>query len=313
MTKQKKINITFDIEDIYGEKDILNDSLYEILSFCEENSIYVDIYITAIRVNTLLEHPLILNLLKSSDFINIGYHSNTHSFHPIAEQESLDKIKRIEELKFDLNKEKFSNTSGGIIDFCNRFNPTMFRCPAYCWTPDYFDFMKTYNMKYTTLDLSFNSVFQYKGITILPALINPIEKIKNYENMNTLINNYDCVSIYLHPSRLIYNDYWDRMIYNTYRVINHRDIYADYKQRISLVKQLLLYIKNNYNIFSFKNVTFVKDAVQHQEIIKLKKQLEDSMISKWNWSQITTTINKEYHISRFKDSLESIVIGHIEF
>ena len=69
--KNQKINISFDIEDIYGDQELLNNTLLDLLSFCDKNKISVDVYISAIKIPFLSEK--IINLLKISKYLANKY------------------------------------------------------------------------------------------------------------------------------------------------------------------------------------------------------------------------------------------------
>lgn len=299
-----QINISFDVEDIYGDQTLLNDTLYELLKFCDEKQIYVDVYITAIRYISIKQSNKLLALFNKSNYVNIGYHSNSHSFLTIPEQNSIEKLKKIEEYNFDCDTEKLTKKKGGIIDFLNDNQTQMFRCPGFSWTPDYFDFMKEYNMRFTTIDIDYPTVLKYKDLIILPTLINALEKIKTTTELDCFLSDCSYKSVYLHPARLIYNHFWDKMKSNTYHIISSREIYSDYLEKIKSIKNILLYIKSKYDIFSLKDIDY-KGTISSETKL-LEQKLLDSMVSKWNWSQITGKIPRSHHISELKKSLSAL-------
>lgn len=306
MFQKTKINISFDVEDIYGNQALLNDTLYEILSFCNSKKIIVDIYVSAIRYETLKEHKELMQILKESNYINVGYHSNSHSFATIPEQNSFDQLKKTEELCFDFKTEKFTENDGGILKFQDDLKTKLFRCPGFCWTPDYFSLMKMYNMKYTTIDIDYSLPFKFMDLIIIPTIMKSLEKMKTFQDFDNIVDgNYK--SVYLHPARLIYNHFWDKLKNNTYHVLKSRDIYPDYKQRIQFVKDLLLYISQNYEIFSLTQLEF--EEKMSMDIVSLKKQLSNSMTEKWRWSQITGNIDKDYHVSKLQKEFSTVNTG----
>lgn len=308
--KKAFINISFDVEDIYGNQNLLNKSLYDLLQFCDNNKIHVDVYISAIKYSFIKNDNALVNILKNSNYINVGYHSNTHSFYTISEQDSIEKLKSIEEYDFDFNSEKLTTKSGGIKTFLNDFKTSFFRCPGYCWTPDYFDFMKSYGLTTTTIHINSNDIFSYKGIIIIPTLITPLEKIKSIKEINFYLQNVNFLSLYLHPARLIYNHFWDKLKENTYHILKERFIYADYEQKIKFIKALFIHLKENYNLFSASDISLV-NYVKQKNNTEFEMKLKNSMVSKWNWSQILTPVNTSYHLEKFKIDMNSLKFGEI--
>lgn len=296
--KDQKINISFDVEDIYGDQDLLNNTLLDLLTFCDENKIYVDVYISAIKIPFLSEE--IINLLKESKYLVPGYHSNSHSFLTIPEQNSMEELEKSEEYTFDINVEEITEEKGGIHSYLKYFSPTSFRCPGYCWTPDYFEFMGKYGFSSTTIDIDYSDVFSYKNITVIPTLITALEKITSFSDLDLNLQNCSVKSIYLHPARLIYDHFWDKMKNNSYHIITDRNVYPNMNERIKLMKDLFLYLKNNYTLFSASDVQFQKNQKEVGALDFLSKKLQESMVSKWGWSQILLPINKPYHLNKLE-------------
>ncbi len=306
--KEQKINISFDVEDIYGDQKLLNNTLFDLLTFCDENKIYVDVYISAIKLPFLSED--IINLLQESKYLIPGYHSNSHSFLTIPEQNSLEELEKSEEYTFDVDTEKLTEKKGGIHSYLKYFSPTIFRCPGYCWTPDYFEFMEKYRFNSTTIDIDYAEIFSYKGITVVPTLIKALEKITDYDDLDLSLQSFSIKSVYLHPARLIYNHFWDKMKKNSYHIITDRNIYPNMNKRIKLIKDLLLYLKNNYTLFSVADVKFQKEQQKSDDLKFLTNKLRESMVSKWGWSQILQPINKTYHLNKLET--DTLFTGKME-
>lgn len=301
-----KVNISFDIEDVYGNQNILNSILYMILSFTDKNMIPIDLYISAIKYPLIKTDLKLIKLIKQSKFINIGYHSNTHSFHIIPEQDSIENLRKIEEFKFDYKKNIFLNKKGGVKYFLQQTKAQMFRCPGYCWTPDYFQLMREYKMKLTTIDIDFPKVIKFMGLIIIPTQIRPLEKIKSNKELDELLEGSEYRAIYMHPARLIYNHFWDKMLENTYHVINYREIYDNYFERIKKIQDILIHLKKNYDLFSGYDLISSKFDKIRIEDLMLKNKIKKAMVEKWGWSQITSPVNKNYHINKFDENSNSI-------
>lgn len=306
--KCQKINISFDIEDIYGDQNLLNKMLFDLLVFCNNNRICIDAYISAIKLPFLSED--IIKLLKKSKYINPGYHSNSHSFLIIPEQNSMEELIRSEEFFFDLKTKKLTNEKGGIFSYLNHFSPTSFRCPGYCWTPDYFELMNMYGFRATTIDIDYPNVFLYKGIAVIPTQIKALEKIYNTEELSFSLQNSSVKSVYLHPARLVYNHFWDKMKNNSYHIVTERNIYSDMNERISLIKKLFLFLRDNYTLFSASDIEIQQIISDTNELNLLRTKLRESMFSKWRWSQILMPINKEYHLNKLETN--TLFIGKIK-
>lgn len=310
-----KINISFDVEDIYGDQFLLNDTLFEILSFCNFNRIVVDVYVSVVRYESLKRHSALMKLCEESNYIHIGYHSNSHSFVTIPEQKSIDDLKKIEEHRFDIIAEKFTNETGGIVGFQQENKTKLFRCPGFCWTADYFEFMRLWKMRYTTIDIDYQKPFKFMNLVIVPVQMRSLEKIKSMDEFDALIQG-EYKSVYLHPARLVYNHFWDKLKSNTYHILESREIYLNYSERVVFIKRLLLYIYQHYEIFSLTQIQFKKiDGItylkEYNEIASLKEKLLNSMIDKWNWSQITGNIDRNYHVDKIKSAFTTIELGNI--
>ena len=48
--RQKIINVSMDIEDIYGDSELLNVLIFDLIDFFNENKLPVDLYISGIRL-----------------------------------------------------------------------------------------------------------------------------------------------------------------------------------------------------------------------------------------------------------------------
>lgn len=304
-----KINISFDVEDIFGDKVLLNETLLDILEFCDSQQIPIDIYITAIRFSSIKENEKLLNLLHGSNYINVGYHSNTHSFKTIPEQNSFSKLKNIEVYDFNISTKSFTKNKGGIETFSSEINPIAFRCPGFCWTPDYFDLMSEYKINHTTIDIKYDYIFKFKNTIVLPVYNKALEKMESENELVTFIGKKEFLSVYLHPARLIYNHFWDKLKENTYHVLTSRECYVDYKTRIGKIKELFLVLKRNFRLFSIKQLKFNPEITSEYERQILQEKLLESMDEKWGWSQILTPIDENYHKNKLKHAFDSIQIG----
>ncbi len=304
-----KINISFDVEDILGDKVLLNETLLDILEFCDFQQIPIDIYITAMRFSSIKENENLLNLLRSSNYINVGYHSNTHSFKTIPEQNSFSKLKNIEKYDFDILTKSFNKNKGGIETFSSEINPIAFRCPGCCWTPDYFDLMDEYKINHTTMDIKYDKVFKFKNTIVLPVYNKALEKIESEKELAASIGKKEFLSVYLHPARLIYNHFWDKLKENTYHVLTSRECYVDYKVKIEKIKELFLVLKTNFLLFSIRQLSFKPEITSEYEKQSFQKKLLESMTEKWGWSQILAPIDEDYHINKLKHAFDSIQIG----
>lgn len=306
---KSKMNISFDVEDIFGDTVLLNETLLDILEFCDSKQIPTDVYITAMRFSSMKENEKLLNLLHSSKYINIGYHSNTHSFKTIPEQNSFSKLKNIEEYDLNISTKSFNKNKGGIKTLSSEVNLIAFRCPGFCWTPDYFDLMLEYEINHTTIDIKYDKVFKYKNTIVLPVYNKAIEKLESENELIAAIGQKEFLSVYLHPARLIYNHFWDKLKENTYHILTSREIYDDYKIRIEKIKELFLVLKRDFSLFSIRQLSFRPEVTSEYEKQFLQEKLLESMTEKWGWSQILTPIDKDYHINKLKHDFDSIQIG----
>lgn len=286
-----------DIEDVYGNQELLNDLLTDFIEFFCENHIPCDLYISGIKFDLLVQYPQILEKLCSS-YIKCGFHSNTHSFKPISCFADEKEIAFSEEHYFDIKKAEFDNEkTDGIMLFEKYFKSQMFRCPGLCWTPDYFSYIRDKGYNYTTIDIPYCEPFEFMGITIVPANEKPLEAYNSFEELEKDIEGYDVVSLYMHPSRLLYDAFWDKQ--------STRNIYENATEKIDTLKSILLSLKSGYKLISVSEIN--KYYQTTEDVVPfLDELLISSMTSKWTWSQLPKNFYSEYHISKLKDHLCSL-------
>lgn len=297
--RQKIINVSMDIEDIYGDPELLNVLLFDLIDFFNENKLPVDLYISGIRLPAFGCEEKLKKLV--SDYSFAGYHSNTHSFYPIATL-TVEQIPENEEHFFDFENKQFDYAcEGGINSFRKYFSTKMFRCPGLCWTPDYFEYMKGKCFELTSIDIHYTKPFGYMGLFILPTNEKPLEAYQSKEELVQDIEKYESVSLYFHPARLVYDQFWDKS--------QNRNVYPDYKIRVSRLKELIKSLSKDYKIVSIRNMRdyYVDSIPSIEEKNELSSLLEESLVSKWKWSQLPRGYYNPYHIVKCRENSFSIV------
>lgn len=298
---QKIINISMDVEDVYGDVRLLNSQLFDLIDFFNETHIPVDIYVSGIRFSTILfENEKNIQKLIS-EYSNLGYHSNTHSFYPIPTLTEVQ-ISNNEEHLFSLQKRKFDySCKGGICDFEKYFSTEMFRCPGLCWTPDYFEYMAHKGFNLTTIDIQYSKPFGYMGLFVLPTNEKPLEAYQLEQDLSQDIEKYEAVSLYFHPARLLYNQFWDKT--------QERSIYSDSKNRLERLKEMIISLSKKYHIASLKEIKnyYVAVPATLQDKNEISMFLEKSLVSKWNWSQLPKNFYNPYHIEKCREEFFTIV------
>ena len=277
-----------DIEDVYGDTVKLNALLLDFTEFFKKLAVPCDVYISGIRLDSL--SPDILSYMNCEKYIKLGYHSNTHSFMTIPMMNDMNSISFAEEHCFDLQKKDFNpHSPGGIIKFRQLSDSPIFRCPNFAWTPSYFKYMKQFGMKYTNIDINYHKPFSFMGITILPVVEKPLETFKEFSEVKEQIERYQAVSIYLHPSRLIYDQFWDKS--------KQRNVYDNISQRVELVKQLILSVQNEYKTI---NLHEIDNYYNSDDVLPNNYEAENlilkSMTKKWTWSQLPLNYYSQNHI-----------------
>lgn len=297
-----KINLSIDVEDVLGDQFLLNSLLYDLIDFCIKHCIPLDIYVSGIKYDLLKRNPCYQDIFSYEKFINIGYHSNTHSYVTIPELHEENLIRTFEEHNFDFYRNQITDESGGIENFIGKSD--MFRCPGLCWTPLYFNYMSKKQFNYTSIDINYDGILQYNNLTILPVLEKPLESFSDYSELKTALQGKSIVSLYFHPARLLYDNFWDKMKENKRGVIRERNIYPDSAQRILKLKKVLLNLKNNYELFSIKQIKVQKKL--YPPNTNLVQLFMKSMTSKFLWSQIVKPINSEYYKKLIIESEQSL-------
>ena len=247
--RPKMINLSMDIEDVYGDATVLNDLLKELIVFLIGHEMPCDLYVSGIRLDTLDWLNDFLAGPGAADYIHIGYHSNTHSFKTVPEMSTLgiEGISSVEEKKFDFRSGVFLEEDGGILRFRDLFRQSRcFRCPAFCWTVEYLSYMLSHNMLFSTMDIRRKAPFRFLSLTILPVCEKPLEAYSGFDGVKADIEPYEAVSLYLHPARLIYDNFWDKS--------KTRQVYHDCRKRIDLLKKILLELKNSFRMISIEDI-----------------------------------------------------------
>ena len=277
-----------DIEDVYGDANILNDLLRDFIRFLSFFEIPCDLYITGIRLESMFWlYDFLSDTPNAAKYIHIGYHSNTHTFKtiPVISLQGIKHISLIEERKYDFASDVFSNQEGGILKFQKCFPQSKcFRCPAFCWTAEYFSYMQSLNMHFSTMNILHNAPFSYLDMTILPVCEKPLEAYADFESLKADIRQFEAVSLYLHPSRLIYDNFWDKS--------KNRNIYADHTIRIFQLKQMILNLKNTFQLVSIEEINnYYKKS--ETKLIGAEKLLCESLIRSWRWGRLPANFYSE--------------------
>lgn len=295
--RQKIVNISMDVEDVYGDQELLNNLLADLIDFFCENNIPCDLYITGVKLDLLVQYPQAFKKLHFP-YVKCGFHSNTHSFKPIPCFTDEKEIAFSEEHYFNIENAKFDNEkTGGIMLFEKHFKNQIFRCPGLCWTPDYFSYISGRGYNYTTIDILYRAPFEFMGITILPTNERPLEAYSSFDELKKNMECYDVVSLYLHPSRLLYDAFWDKQA--------ARSTYENATEKIEILKHILLSLKSDYTLISISEIN--KYYQTADDIIPFPDELLiSSMTSKWTWSQLPKSFYSEYHISKLKYNLCSL-------
>lgn len=274
---QKIVNLSMDIEDVFGDKELLDSVFTDILLFLTDNEIPCDLYISGIRFDIMRSNSDLLHLLHSSKFIRCGTHTNTHSFTPISCMKNTEEIRFCEESHFDTASKSFlAGKKSGIGLIEAEFDPDIFRCPGFCWSPDYFEYMKAKNYRYTTIDINYPNPFQFMGLIIMPVIYKPLEVFRSSEELYKQISGFNAVSVYLHPSRLIYDNFWDKKV--------QRNTYKDITNKVSFIKKIFLYLKANFNMISLSDLG--NHCIENNSMTLTIDEVINSIMTKWSWSQL---------------------------
>lgn len=274
--RQKIVSISMDIEDIYGDKEILDGVLGELILFLKEKSIPCDMYISGIRFESIRENAELLRLLHSGN-IQCGTHTNTHSFTPVSCMGSPERIGYCEETGFDAEKEKFlPGRKSGMLLAEEEFSPVIFRCPGFSWSPDYFRYMAGRNYQFTTIDIKYPEPFQFMGLTVMPVVYKPLEAYDGTDELDRDIAGFHAVSVYMHPARLVYDNFWDKKA--------RRSLQSDIPGRIARLKEMLLHLKETCKLI---HLSEIKSYYSVSEKVTVPAEtVAQSMTSKWTWSQL---------------------------
>lgn len=151
-------------------------------------------------------------------------------------------------------------------------------------------------MKYTTINIKHDDYFSFMGLGILPILEKPLESFHDFNHIKQETLCYHSVSTYLHPSRLIYDAFWDKKRF--------RNILPDYKKRIYIIKELFLRLRDNYKIASLEDfeLTYTEnDKVTLNCIL-------DSLRKGWKWGKMPALYENKKHL---KDCMAAFYLNDL--
>lgn len=277
-----------DVEDVLGDQIKLLEMLKDLTFFCEIKEIPCDLYISGIKLQLLQDLDLkFIEQLNTMDFVKVGYHGNTHSYLPVVTLTDGDNTQNnlalVENSRFNIEERKLVNEIGGLSLFKKFFNSRIYRSPGLCWSPMYFEFMKNNGFDLTSIDIDFDKSFSCYGITFLPVEEKPLESFTSAEDVVKSIQGKTEVSLYLHPAKLLYNQFWDKS--------DQRNIWPDYDSRINRIKELFLYFKDEFHLFNIDSLD-----VKKSDYVDLRRVFMQSMLSKWRWSQLPRNYFNERHV-----------------
>lgn len=291
-----KINISMDVEDIYGDSSLLDEQIMDLACFCEHNDIICDIYVTGSRLANKEE---LFIAISSFEGISLGYHGNAHSFVPVPLMDdpgsgTTKDMAFLEENLFESNQKAFlENIAGGISLFRTVSASPLFRCPAFCWSPAYLAFMRSHGMACSSLAILCKDVFSFMGLKMTPVVEKPLEAFAAFDDFVEEAARYNAVTAYLHPSRLIYDQFWDKSA--------ERNMYADRDSRLLRIKNMLLSIRDQFELFSLTNIAgedFEMERGQDHIIL-------ESLCRSWKWGRMPKNYKNDRHINDCNNKLHT--------
>ena len=151
-------------------------------------------------------------------------------------------------------------------------------------------------MQYTTIDINIKKPIEFMGLTVIPVVEKPLEAIQNIDEIDNILSDYNVVSVYFHPARLLYDQFWDKD--------SEHKLYDDLIYRTEKVKELIIRLKEKYDIISLNNIDnyITEDDVYLDDAENI---LSDSMITKWKWSQLPQNYYNTKHVNELKSEIFS--------
>ena len=283
-----KLNISMDIEDVLGDQALLLYILKELVVFCNAEKIPCDLYISGVKLSMLIsQDESFVNEMKTMPFIKVGYHGNTHSYVPVVllndDNQSSLFMDYIENSFFNVNEKKMEHGLGGLVLFKKYFDSRIYRCPGLCWSPLYLKFMKNNGFNVTTIDIDFIKSFECDEVFFVPVEDIPLESFDSVEDVSKAVEKKREVSLYLHPAKLLYDEFWDKS--------ENRKKKDDFLYRLDKMKKMLFNLKEKYEIHNVE--FFTKPKV---DSVDLRRKFLMSMLSKWRWSQMPRNYFSERHL-----------------
>lgn len=340
MTKPKVL-LRFDVEDYITTKS--NHALEKVLEILDDLKITATFVLVGEKIRMLLKenNPVIFDFLQRHA---LGYHSNLHSFHPLANeylqhkdwQSGIKEFLRREEPGYQLFIENFGRPPICYTQPGGDWVPQIYPALQQWKIPCFFSEDKNSWVTFVGQPFLVNGVLTLANKPTISDLVNlasspgELEKAKNQfqtDYQETIKNGGDgLLFLACHPGRLVINGKktWDELNFAQGKNTNPKDWSspplksdADYQADLAALREFLIFLQDNYQFDWITTDNLVKNYQQKitQKMEKRKTPTQKPM-STDHHNQITReeirTIAKNFTQEISYYILENAILSPIQ-
>ena len=241
----RKFLLTFDVEDFINPNAV--SILQRILELLDKYELRAIFFITGHMAEKISNYPEIIEQLKNH---KIGYHSSSHSVHPIIpEYTDVKSYRKAYEISLERETSHINPLTGeiegegGIYFLQDLFHPKKieaFRAPGMCWTPPHLEALHSLGIKYDfSSNLSFSEPVFWRRITFYPFTFSQEWKgtFYDYECLFHSILKNRVTILDIHPTLFVNRVMWDSIYYRGNPRFLSRSPVRSLKESSSLLKR----------------------------------------------------------------------------
>jgi len=309
-----KLILTFDTEDFINSNAIV--SLHTILKILNKYQIKAIFFLTGHMAEKLSNYSILLDLLQNHE---IGYHSSSHSVHPIIpkftdvssyKQAFMISIER-ETSHINPITGKMSG-EGGIFFLRDLFHSKKigaYRAPGMSWSPPHLDALNELDINHDfSTNLSISVPKKYKDVTFYPYTF--------IQHWNGSLYDYQCllsalmkrkIAVFnLHPTLCVNKNMWDEIYYGGNPQVLGKAIKRSNIETLSIFQKFEILVKQISFLkrSGFLNVD-TKLNTPTKDLIITEKEVRKCYESSASWPRKFFKYNPKFMEAHFLDYFKS--------
>jgi peptidoglycan/xylan/chitin deacetylase (PgdA/CDA1 family) len=216
-----RLLLTFDVEDFINSNAVY--ALHTILKMLNRYKLRAMFFITGHMAEKLSSSPEILDLLKGHE---IGFHSSSHSVHPIIpEYTDVESYRRAYSVSLERETAHINpltgrvEAEGGVYFLQDLFSPKKieaYRAPGMSWTPPHLEALVDLGIKYDfSSNITTSEPVDYKTITFYPYTLTQqwAGNLSDYKVLLHAILRRKVAIFDLHPALYVNQGVWDSIYF----------------------------------------------------------------------------------------------------